>query len=201
MKKWCAGILTILLLVSLLAGCKPSEESQLPGKWTANVDLALAYADLLARADATVAAHVDLRQFPVTMTLQFKSNGTYRLTVDEQQLKAGAVNMDAAIRQGMASYLQAQTGKTMDNLLTAAGKTMDEVMEEYFAGDLTEVLRENLESSGSYKVSGGKLILTDEDGSKLFEGKYGVEENTLTLKSGVARAVISSLLPLSLGKN
>ena len=201
MKKWCAGILTILLLVSLLAGCKPSEESLLPGKWTANVDLALAYADLLARADATVAAHVDLRQFPVALTLQFKSNGTYQMQVNEDQLKAGAVNMDAAIRQGMASYLQAQTGKTMDNLLTAAGKTMDEVMETYFAEDLTAVLRENLASEGTYKVSGGKLILIDEDGTKLFEGKYDVAEDTLTLKSGVARAVISSLLPLSLGKD
>lgn len=200
MKKWCAGILTIVLLIGLLAGCRPSEESQLEGKWSAQVDLALAYADLLARADATVAAHVDLRQFMVDITLQFKSDGTYRLRVNEDQLKTGAENMDAAIRQGMAAYLQAQTGKTMDNLLTAAGKTMDEVMEEYFSDDLNTVLRKNLESAGTYKVSGGKLILTDEDGSKLFEGKYDVEEDELELKSGIGRAVIGSLLPLSLDR-
>ena len=151
-------------------------------------------------ADATVAAHVDLRQFMVDITLQFKSDGTYRLRVNEDQLKTGAENMDAAIRQGMAAYLQAQTGKTMDNLLTAAGKTMDEVMEEYFSDDLNTVLRKNLESAGTYKVSGGKLILTDEDGSKLFEGKYDVEEDELELKSGIGRAVIGSLLPLSLDR-
>lgn len=200
MKKWSAMILAVLLLAALLAGCKPSEESLLVGKWEAKVDLALAYEDLLARADATVAAHVDLRQFDVELTAQFKSDGTYRLRVDEDQLRTGAVNMDATIRQGMAAYLQAQTGKTMDNLLTAAGLTMDEVMEKYFADDLTAVIRENLESEGTYKVSGGKLILTDEDGSKFFEGKYDVEEEELVLKSGVTRAVISSLLPLALEK-
>lgn len=200
MKKWSAMILAVLLLAALLAGCKPSEESLLVGKWEAKVDLALAYEDLLARADATVAAHVDLRQFDVELTAQFKSDGTYRLRVDEAQLRTGAVNMDAAIRQGMAAYLQAQTGKTMDNLLTAAGLTMDEVMEKYFADDLTAVIRENLESEGTYKVSGGKLILTDEDGSKFFEGKCDVEEEELVLKSGVTRAVISSLLPLTLEK-
>lgn len=200
MKKWSAMILAVLLLAALLAGCKPSEESLLVGKWEAKVDLALAYEDLLARADATVAAHVDLRQFDVELTAQFKSDGTYRLRVDEDQLRTGAVNMDATIRQGMAAYLQAQTGKTMDNLLTAAGLTMDEVMEKYFADDLTAVIRENLESEGTYKVSGGKLILTDEDGSKFFEGKCDVEEEELVLKSGVTRAVISSLLPLALEK-
>lgn len=200
MKKWSAMILAVLLLAALLAGCKPSEESLLVGKWEAKVDLALAYEDLLARADATVAAHVDLRQFDVELTAQFKSDGTYRLRVDEDQLRTGAVNMDATIRQGMAAYLQAQTGKTMDNLLTAAGLTMDEVMEKYFADDLTAVIRENLESEGTYKVSGGKLILTDEDGSKFFEGKCDVEEEELVLKSGVTRAVISSLLPLTLEK-
>lgn len=200
MKKWSAMILAVLLLAALLAGCKPSEESLLVGKWEAKVDLALAYEDLLARADATVAAHVDLRQFDVELTAQFKSDGTYRLRVDEDQLRTGTVNMDAAIRQGMAAYLQAQTGKTMDNLLTAAGLTMDEVMEKYFADDLTAVIRENLESEGTYKVSGGKLILTDEDGSKFFEGKCDVEEEELVLKSGVTRAVISSLLPLTLEK-
>ena len=195
MKKWSAMILAVLLLAALLAGCKPSEESLLVGKWEAKVDLALAYEDLLARADATVAAHVDLRQFDVELTAQFKSDGTYRLRVDEDQLRTGAVNMDAAIRQGMAAYLQAQTGKTMDNLLTAAGLTMDEVMEKYFADDLTAVIRENLESEGTYKVSGGKLILTDEDGSKFFEGNCDVEEEELVLKRGVTRAVMSSLLP------
>lgn len=200
MKKWSAMILAILLLAALLAGCKPSEEKLLVGKWKAKVDLALAYEDLLARADATVAAHVDLRQFEVELTAQFKSDGTYRLRVDENQLRTGAVNMDAAIRQGMAAYLQAQTGKTMDNLLTAAGLTMDEVMEKYFADDLTAVIRENLESEGTFKVSGGKLILTDEDGSKFFEGKCSVDEEELKLKSGVTRAVISSLLPLTLEK-
>jgi len=101
----------------------------------------------------------------------------------------------------MATYLQAQTGKTMDNLLSATGMTMDEVMNRYFAEDLTAAIRKNLEAKGTYKLSGGKLILMDEDGSKVFEGRYDVDEDELKLKSGVTRALIASLLPLTLERD
>lgn len=200
MKKWCAMSLAVLLVLSLLAGCSPSDEDLLEGKWKAKVDLALAYEDLLARADASVAAHVDLAEFKVTLTLRFEEDGTYRLRADEKAVEAGAANVEAAIRTGMAAYLQAQTGKTMDNLLAATGMTMDELMERYFTDDLAGTIQKNLEAEGTYKISGGKLILLDETGGKVFEGKYSVDEETLELKSGVTSNLIASLLPLSLDR-
>ena len=200
MRKWCAICLVLVLMLSTLAGCSPSETELLAGKWTATVDLALAYGDLLARADATVAAHMDLRDFEVELTLHFDEDGTYRLEADQEDIAAGAVKLKEAIRKGMAAYLQAQTGKTMDNLLSAASMTMDELMEQYFAEDLAGVILENLESEGTYKVTGGKLILLGKDGTKFFEGRYDVEEEELELKSGVTRALMGSLLPLILEK-
>jgi len=201
MKKWCAMLLAVVMAAMTLAGCSPSDEDLLEGKWTATVDLALAYEDLLARADATVAAHIDLSEFDVELTMRFEDDGTYRLKADGEALAAGAARMEDAIRQGMATYLQAQTGKTMDNLLSATGMTMDEVMNRYFAEDLTAAIRKNLEAKGTYKLSGGKLILMDEDGSKVFEGRYDVDEDELKLKSGVTRALIASLLPLTLERD
>lgn len=199
MRRWRALALALVLLL-VLAGCRPSDMKKLEGKWTAKVDLASAYEDLLAREDATVAAHIQLEDFEVGLTLRFEEDGTYRLHANAKDLEAGAQVMDQAIRQGMAAYLQAQTGKTMDNLLEATNQTMDELMERYFAKDLAEAIGESLKAEGTYKVSGGKLILLDKADNKVFEGKYEVEDDALKLKSGVSRPLITSLLPLTLEK-
>lgn len=199
MKRWCALGLALVLLL-MLAGCRPSDMRKLEGKWTAKVDLASAYEDLLAREDATVAAHIQLKDMKVDLTLRFEEDGTYRLRADTKDLDAAAEVMDEAIRNGMAAYLQAQTGKTMDNLLSATGQTADELMERYFGTDLSDTMADSLEAEGTYKVSGGKLILLDKAGNKVFEGKYEVDGETLKLKSGVTRTLITSLLPLKMEK-
>lgn len=200
MKKWCAMCLALVLAATMLLGCSPSDETLLEGKWRGKVDLGLAYEDLLARADASVAAHIDLFDFEVTLTLRFEDDGTYRMEAKEEEIQAGAANMEQAIRTGMAAYLQARTGKTMDNLLAATGMTMDELMERYFTADLAGTIQKNLEAKGTYKLNGGKLILLDEEGSKVFEGKYAVDEEELELKSGVTSNLIASLLPLTLDR-
>ena len=199
MKRWCALGLALVLLL-MLAGCRPSDMRKLAGKWTAKVDLASAYEDLLAREDATVAAHIQLKDMKVDLTLRFEEDGTYRLRADTKDLDAAAEVMDEAIRNGMAAYLQAQTGKTMDNLLSATGQTADELMERYFGTDLSDTMADSLEAEGTYKVTGGKLILLDKAGNKVFEGKYEVDGETLKLKSGVTRTLITSLLPLKMEK-
>ena len=199
MKRWCALGLALVLLL-MLAGCRPSDMRKLEGKWTAKVDLASAYEDLLAREDATVAAHIQLKDMKVDLTLRFEEDGTYRLRADTKDLDAAAEVMDKAIRNGMAAYLQAQTGKTMDNLLSATGQTMDELMDRYFEADLADAMADSLEAEGTYKVTGGKLILLDKAGNKVFEGKYEVDGETLKLKSGVTRTLITSLLPLKMEK-
>lgn len=199
MKRWCALGLALVLLL-MLAGCRPSDMRKLEGKWTAKVDLASAYEDLLAREDATVAAHIQLKDMKVDLTLRFEEDGTYRLRADTKDLDAAAEVMDEAIRNGMAAYLQAQTGKTMDNLLSATGQTMDELMDRYFEAELADAMADSLEAEGTYKVTGGKLILLDKAGNKVFEGKYEVDGETLKLKSGVTRTLITSLLPLKMEK-
>lgn len=200
MKKWMALALAALLTVALLCGCSPSDEKQLRGKWKAKVDLALAYEDLLARSDASVAAHIDLTEFEVTLTANFKEDGSYTIRVDEEALLLGAEKMELAVRAGLASYLQSQTGKTMENLLSATGMTYDDIMNRYFTTDLGGTIRDNLEAEGTYKINGGKLVLLDAEGNKVFEGKYALNEDVLELKSGVTSNLYGSLLPLKLKK-
>lgn len=200
MKKWFVFCLTLLLVFSLFTGCNPSDAKQVVGEWSGKADLAEAYKSLLAASDAAVAAHIDLGEFTVRLTLTFNSDGTYRLQVKESDLEEGAEIMEEAIRKGLATYMQAETGKTMDNLLSAAGMTMDELMARYFGDDLAQVVRRQLESEGTFKVSGGKLFMNDQAGSRFFEGKYDVDKETLNLKSGVTSSLIASLLPLELDR-
>lgn len=198
MRKFCILFLILALTLGMLVGCAPSDGKLITGKWKCQADLAAAYKSLLAAADPTVAAHMDLGNFTVGLTVQFEENGTYRIRADEKDVEAGAKQMESAIRKGLAAYMQAETGKTMENLLAAAGLTMDQVMEQYFGTDLAGVMAQNLEWEGTYKLSGGKLILLDEEGGRVFEGKYHVDEDVLKLKSGVTTDLIAGLLPLEL---
>ena len=43
-------------------------------------------------------------------------------------------------------------------------------------------------------------MLLDEEGNKVFEGKYAVDGDSLELKSGVTSNLFASLLPLKLKK-
>lgn len=200
MKKWFVFCLALLMVFSLLTGCNPSDAKRVVGEWSGKADLAEAYKSLLAASDAAVAAHIDLSEFTVRLTLTFNADGSYRLEAKESDLEEGARIMDEAIRKGLAAYMQAETGKTMDNLLAASGMTMDELMARYFGDDLAQVISRQLETEGTYKVSGGKLFLNDQAGSRFFEGKYDVDKETLRLKSGVTSNLIASLLPLELDR-
>jgi len=201
MKKIWVLALSAALLLTALAGCTPREESLLMGTWEGQVDLAEAYEALLAVADPAITGHIDIGDFSVDMTLTFREDGTYTWEADQQDMESGVANLMEAVEQGMITYLQIETGKNIDNLLAVTGQTMDELMEQHFDPDMLGVVRGNLESEGTFRISGGKLTLTDQDGQKVFEGKCDVSEDVLKLKTGVTSDLISSLLPLEWEKD
>lgn len=201
MRKIWVLALSAALLLTALAGCTPREESLLVGTWEGQVDLAEAYEALLAVADPAMTGHIDIEDFSVNMTLTFREDGTYAWKVDQQDLESGVANLMEAVEKGMITYLQIETGKNIDNLLAVTGQTMDELMEQHFDPDMLKVIRGNLESEGTFRISGGKLTLTDQDGKKVFEGKCAVSEDELKLKTGVTSDLISSLLPLEWEKD
>ena len=88
MKRMIAALVCLLLAVSLLAGCTPSEQKLLVGKWTGKADLAEAYETLLAKADPTLTGHIDIEDFQVELTLEFHESGTYQITADPEDLEA-----------------------------------------------------------------------------------------------------------------
>lgn len=200
MKRFLAYVMVAVMLLALLAGCTPAEKKQLQGSWKGQADLAMAYETMLAGADPGMTGHIDIQNFTVELTLTFNEDGTYTWTANEIQLENGTKNMMKAISSGLATYLQIQTGMSIEQLLQASGKTMDELMAEYFDPNMTEVVKKTLCSEGTYTIDDGVLTLTDTEGTVVFEGNVSVSKDALELKNGVANQLISNLMPLSLKK-
>ena len=201
MKRMIAALVCLLLAVALLAGCTPSEQKLLVGKWTGKADLAEAYETLLAKADPTLTGHIDIEDFQVELTLEFHESGTYQITADPEDLEAGVDKMMDAIGEGLAAYLEMQTGLTIDQLLVASGKTMDGLLAEYFDPNMVQVVKTTLEISGSYEIDDGELALTDKTNFVIFEGDCEVSKDELELKNGIGNELFSNLMPMNFEKD
>lgn len=200
MKRTIAFLLCVVMLAAMLTGCKPSEQKQLIGKWKGKADLAMAYETMLAGADPAMTGHIDIQNFTVDLTLQFNSDGTYTWSANETQLRLGTKNMMDAIASGLATYLQIETGMSMDQLLAASGKTMERLMDEYFDLNMDQVVSASLCSQGSWSVKNGELTLANEDGFVIFDGNVEVDDESLQLKNGVTTEVITHLMPITFTK-
>ena len=200
MKRFIAFFLCILLLAAMLAGCKPSQQKQLLGKWKGRADLAMAYETMLAGADPAMTGHIDIQNFTVELTLEFREDGTYTWSANETQLKLGTNNMMAAIGDGLATYLQIETGMSIDQLLAISGKTMDRLLDEYFDPNMEQVVAESLCSQGSWSIKNSELTLANEEGFVIFEGDVEIAEDSLQLKNGVTTEVITHLMPMTFKK-
>lgn len=200
MTKKIAVFLVLALLLTAMTACNGNTKKALQGSWTCTVDLGAAYEALLKEADPELTSHISIEAFQVDVTVRFESDGTYAVTANDAQLQDGAARMRAAIEQGLVTYLEMDTGMSIDDLMAVSGTSMDEIMETYFDADFTESIRDALTSQGTYEVEDEELIMTDDDDSTFFEGKFDVEDDTLKLKKGEATDLLSQLLPLKLTK-
>ncbi len=199
MKKLLAGLLTLALALGAFGGCA-ALESQLEGTWEGDADLAEAYESMLAKADADLASHIDLENFEVELTVNFGSNGNYRIEANEKQLKKGVTGLRKALGEGLASYLKKETGMDMDTYLAASSLTMDELLSRYFGTDLAATIKAGLESRGTWEVDDGELVLTDDKGNEVFRGEASVSGGKLKLKSGDADGLLGNLVPMTFKK-
>ncbi len=192
MKKYIACLLAVLLLVTMFAGCSKTVETELEGSWQGKLSFAVLLQDQL-KEDSLKAliSQLDLSSTEITVTITFRNDGTYALSMDLEsltelltKLKAGI--QDLSIPQEIQQKLQEQ-GLDVDTLLTAI-KTL-------FSGETKAATIQ-----GSFRTENNKLYLSIIKGVGLYSDSstaYKVEGNTLTLESfsGSSLDVMQLLAP------
>lgn len=192
MKRLISLILVFSLCLLLLSGC--GEKKKLLGTWEYSVNMTEQVDQLLT--DEGLGGDLPFGDFSVTVQLTFFEDDRFTLTVDQQKLTESFEALSRSLEQGLLDTLQQKLSEVgldfaLDAFLGLADLSSD---------DLTEQLQQNLENAqlpqklsepitleGFYKVSGDKLLLTDDPEAKLDDVyfPYTLEDNTLNLSAQV----------------
>ena len=192
MKRIISLFLVVSLCLCLLSAC--GAKKQLLGNWECNVNMTEQVRQLLA--DEGLGGDLPIGDFSVTLQLTFTEDDRFTLTVDQQKLTESFDALSKSLGQALLDNLQQKLTETGLNVDLGALLGLSSFSPE----DLTEKLEQNIEEAqlpqklyepisleGFYKVSGDKLLLTDDPEAKLDEVyfPYKLENNTLTLSAQV----------------
>lgn len=210
-RKSTAFLLSLSLLCAILLACSGcggnKDKEALIGTWETALDLTEMMNDEMKAGlgnDDELMGYFTLSDFTVNITLTFRDDDTYTLAADEASMEKSVDMVLDTLRNGFTSYLEDMVAQeypdmTMEEFFAAAGMTMEELYDQTLGGALDkEVLMsstDDMESSGTFKASGGILTLTDDDGPGL--EAYELDGDKLTLTGeGVEDGSLMGLYPL-----
>ena len=200
MKKRIAMILCLVMALSvMLCGCG-SEKDALIGSWTGAMDLTEAVnAALVSEMGededaAEMAQYLTIDSLKINMTVTFNEDDTYSMVVDEASLEDAMMGMMDDMADGMIEYFEALLeaeglDMTVEELLAYSGMSVESLAEDMYNAFATEDMFSDLNSEGNFKVSDGKLFLSDGLEYAVDEAiyeLYTIEGNTLTIDKGTA---------------
>ena len=192
MKRIVSLALVLVMVAALFAGCaasepKVSDQEALVGTWKGEMDLTKALKEEIG--DELEGFEMD--EFKVTVVFKFAQDGTYTKELDEASVETAFEGLIAGMEGFMKTLLEAQAqeaGMSLDEMLAAAGMTMEDMMSLVTAAfeeqDLTGELLEDAKTEGKYKAEAGKLYMTDEKDEEINEDiydTYTLEGDVLTL--------------------
>ena len=196
MKKILSLTLTALLLAALLAGCGgagggAAEEKGITGSWAADVDMT-EYLNEMLSEDEEIGQFLTLDNFTIKLLAEFKEDGTYTMAGDPESAQAAMDSLKEQLKGALTDYLQAMIDEsgmdtTVEELLTEAEMTMDDLMAEMDEAYSAEDLVGDLNAEGKYLFEDGKLALSDSLDEEADIAEYEaatLEGDTLTLTGG-----------------
>ena len=200
-----------MLLTALLSftGCG-SDADKILGTWETTWDMS----DMLAKevAGEDIAQYMQIKDFAVVMRFTFNKDGTYKMEVSEESLKAAFETLKGQLAEGMTAYMEdmlADSGLDMsvEEAFGLSGIDMDAVIEEAFTEDMLDDVVDEFISDGEYEVKDGKLYTFDK-GDDLDEDeyiRYELSGKTLVFSELVSddddsAAASEYLFPLTLNK-
>ena len=196
MKKILSLTLTALLLAALLAGCGgagggAAEEKGITGSWAADVDMT-EYLNEMLSEDEEIGQFLTLDNFTIKLLAEFKEDGTYTMAGDPESAQAAMDSLKEQLKGALTDYLQAMIDEsgmdtTVEELLTEADMTMDDLMAEMDEAYNAEDLVGDLNTEGKYLFEDGKLALSDSLDEEADIAEYEaatLEGDTLPLTGG-----------------
>ena len=179
MKKILSLTLTALLLAALLAGCGGAGGGA-------------QYLNDLLGEEEEIGQYLTLDNFTIKLLAEFKEDGTYTMAGDPESAQAAMDSLKEQLKGALTDYLQAMIDEsgmdtTVEELLTEADMTMDDLMAEMDEAYNAEDLVGDLNTEGKYLFEDGKLALSDSLDEEADIAEYEaatLEGDTLTLTGG-----------------
>ncbi len=186
MKKTISVLLCLTLLLSAFSGCRGKEAekptSPIWGRWTMEVDLSGAVADVMAQKTGS---RPEVEGVVVLLSWEFRENGTYRCRLDRASAEAGICQIAAGRLLGLGIDVELNTflsmsGAELKDLLD--GLEMERIIDEAMAF---------ANADGRYKLENGRLWLNRDRESDQFPQEeaspYTLEEGNILLDYGTLK--------------
>lgn len=189
MKKTISIILCLLLAFSMLftmVGCG-SESSKFVGTWKAEFDMT-DYMNQQFASDEEFGDYVELSSFSFDMIFVFTDDGTYSQEVDEASLTEAFDKLKDDLTEDFEGYFEDQAaalGYSVSDILAYSGyESVRDLVDESYTEDMLDEITGDIGGEGNFKVSDGKLYLSDGVDNLVDEEEYytyEISDNTLTL--------------------
>ena len=178
MKKHLSRLLCVTLVLAVLlslAGCGASDEKKLIGTWNTTMDLTDMTNELLTAASPDMAEYITLSDCSIDLVYTFNEDGTYQMSLVDESLEAWSQNILEGTTEGLQKYLDdmaQEEGLTADDLLSAMGVDLDELLEMSMDTEAMQETVRSSEESGTYELKDGQLLTTPDSGTP---GTYSYE--------------------------
>lgn len=166
MKKLISLVLVAAMLCCVLAGCGNKEADALVGTWKADVDMTELMSEKMG---ADMMEYVTLSDVIFTMVLQFNSDSTFSMTLDEASVETALNGMLQSIKDGTVAMLEDQIVEyglemTVEEMLAASGTDLDTVFADMEAQmNIPALIEQTISEAageGKYDAKDGKLFLS-----------------------------------------
>lgn len=189
MKRSISKVLSIVLMLALvltLAGC--GEQSKFVGKWEAKLDLS----DLMNKQmgeNAAMADYIKIDDFIMVLELEFEDDGTYKMSVDEDEFADSIDSIKDDLKDGLTDYFEDYikgmgVQMSVEDVLKQSGTDLDTLVEDALSEETIEGITGEMEKEGNYEVKDGKLFLSDGKDKDIDEDvytKYEISDDELKL--------------------
>lgn len=207
MKKILSLLLAAAMLAVFFCGCS-SQADPLIGSWTGQVDLAPRFNKQLEQADKELFPYWQTESFPMELTMTFRKDGTYTITVDRDKLNAALDALKQDMTDGFRRYLAdmiavSDKDMTVDELLQSLNISIEGQIEAALGADTAEEILREFACEGNFEVRDGRLYTSAGKNfavNKNIYEPFSLSGDTLTLMAPVG-AADTGIHPIVLKRN